>query len=541
MLRTAMLFQDGCVLQRGKPCAVFGTARPGAAVTVTVQGKTATAEAAADGNWKAVLPPLAASRCETLTVTCEGETLVYKSVAVGEVWLLGGQSNMEFHMRYDEALPEEEKGASHDRIRFFDVPEISYEGQERDFDYSRFGVWRTVNPTDLEYFSAVGYYFAKQLEQTLQVPVGLVGINWGGTPSCAWMSSAEVLQNGPAWLEDYERELKETHLGLAGDYVLHPEWNALTPEEQRENPVRRAAYALRYRKDPANNRGDLFGDAAADELLYGMCREKQLELLKLLERQAPPAEDAVLVGPLHQNRPGGLYETMLRKAAPYTARGVLWYQGESDSFHPELHAKMLSGVISSWRSLWRDTLPFYLVQLAPFEAWLQCVGDAFPLLREQEKTVAETVERVYLVCTADVGMRYDIHPKQKKPVGERLAFRALAEEYERQGQPRSPEYDGIVWEKEACAVLRFRYADGGLYAEGNPGREFELIRDGKRMPLEESGAVVKVDGNTVQIRFPATNPGSTEAPAQTLLYGQKPYFVGNLFSAAGLPVFPFET
>lgn len=184
MLKPAILFHDHGVLQRGKRIPVWGSADPGAPVTVTVQGQTATAVADGEGNWTAVLEPLEASLTETLTVTSADETVTFTDVAVGEVWLAGGQSNMEFHMRYDADMAEEQPGCTDGQLRFFDYPEVSYVGQIDEADYGKeYGFWRKCAPEQLERFSAVGYYFAKDLRRGLDVPVGIIGCNWGGTPS----------------------------------------------------------------------------------------------------------------------------------------------------------------------------------------------------------------------------------------------------------------------------------------------------------------------------------------------------------------------
>ena len=170
MLRPARMFQDGMVLQRDKPVAVWGRADPGAQVCVSMQGKTARCRADGHGAWKAVCGPFRAALGETLRIASEGEEQTLRDVAVGDVWLAGGQSNMEFPMRLDAVLPVE-KDLRNPQIRFFDYPEVSYPGQVDERDYWReYGLWRKAGPEDIQRFSAVAYYFARKVQADAGVP-----------------------------------------------------------------------------------------------------------------------------------------------------------------------------------------------------------------------------------------------------------------------------------------------------------------------------------------------------------------------------------
>lgn len=177
-LRLASLFMDGVVLQRDLPVPVWGEGPEGARVVLEIAGQTADT-VVENGQWRANLEPLQAGAGLELTVASNSEKKVIRNVAVGEVWIAGGQSNMEFALKFDAEGPEMIAGADDPEIRFFDVPKISYEGQEKDEDFSTAGFWRTFDPLSAPYFTAVGTYFAIRLRKTLGVPIGIIGCNWG--------------------------------------------------------------------------------------------------------------------------------------------------------------------------------------------------------------------------------------------------------------------------------------------------------------------------------------------------------------------------
>ena len=240
MLQTAKIFQDGMILQRGKRICVWGKSEPETTVTVEIQGQKESTIAKENGEWSVWISKLKASEDEVMHISTETEHLQYKDVAVGEVWVAGGQSNMEFWMRYEKHKEESMKELPKNRLRFYDVPEVCFDGQLEIFDYSRQAVWRKATKEDLEYFSAVGYYFQKALEKELNVPVGIIGCNWGGTVACAWMSQETVKKVGPAWIEDYEKQISNLDMK---EY-----W-----EKQKSNPM--------------NDRGNMFADEFTEFML----------------------------------------------------------------------------------------------------------------------------------------------------------------------------------------------------------------------------------------------------------------------------------
>lgn len=507
MLRLADIFQQDMMLQRGKPVRIWGQADPGEEIIVTVQGETASGIADEAGNWTAELPPLKASERETLKIAGPRDTVVLDNVAVGEIWLAGGQSNMEFHMRYEKHLPEVKPVCSNSRIRFYDVPEIAFEGQDEVFDYSKFGIWRPASPEDIEFFSAVSYYFSRELEKDLDVPVGIVGCNWGGTVSASWMDPETIRKAGPVWIEEYE--------ALASTI----DWDAFWAG-QRTNPL--------------NDRGNPFDDPFSEFIMPRTPSPEEVgAFFAQLAASGIMPDLAEGMGVLPSNFPGRLYETMLKKAAPFTVRGVLWYQGESDDehHHSDIYEKMLAGLISDWRRLWDDEqLPFLIVQLPGFERWLAVECDRFDLIRAAQQKVSDSMENVWLCSISDGGEQFDIHPKDKLIVGQRLSLLARGHVYGEDILCDAPVLKNAARDGNSV-ILTFDNAEGELVLKGSGIDCLKLISDGKNIPFN-----AEIIGETVLLRIDGRLPQNLRAD-----FAQGSYYNVNLYNKSGIPAVPFTT
>ncbi len=506
MLKLPMIFGNNMVLQRQKPMEIWGEADPNASVAVELcrGGETLDrTEAFADsgGAWRAFLPAREAARGLELVIRAGGDTVTIHDVLIGEVWIAGGQSNMEYFLQFDAEREMAFTRPEDPDIRFFDYPEISYEGELEEYDFSEFGLWRRCRREDLPWYSAVGYWFAEKLKGGIGIPVGIVGCNWGGTRACCWMDRARLEGTpGEVWLRDYEEGIKGV------DPADYRRAFCSVPNNINDHPV--------------------FG---RDTSIYypGFTREQQLNALAVMENMPrPPYVD--IIGPDHPWRPCGLYGTMLKKIVPYTCRGIIWYQGESDELHPEIYDQMMALLIGSWRELWHDELPFLMVQLAPFGAWMGCGSDAYPTLRDRQERVARTVPSVWLASSSDVGMRWDIHPKHKRPIGERLALLALGHVYGHDILCEAPSFESARWENGTLTVT-FRHADGLTLksADGktvSAGPVNDLLVDGK--PVEG-----RIEADRLVIPAP-------EKPKRMEL-AQCGYYEVNLYNRAGIPAKPF--
>ncbi len=208
----ASIFGDHMVLQRQKPVEIWGDCKKPQSLRVFVNGREAACTQASAGKWKMTLPPMEACRALTLQVSgdVEGECYVFKDVAVGEVWIAGGQSNMEFPLKYDAEAKKVIAEANNPDIRFYDCPKIKFEGQELEDDMSDYGFWRPCDPDNAPFYSAVGFYFAQKIQESTQVPVGIIGCNWGGTSAATWLDESYLAADEElsVYLHEYEAGLK---------------------------------------------------------------------------------------------------------------------------------------------------------------------------------------------------------------------------------------------------------------------------------------------------------------------------------------------
>ena len=503
MLQAAVIFHSGMILQRGKCLAVWGTGNPGETIGVQIQGRTGQTVTEADGTWSVDLPPLDASVSEELIIKSDSHKIIFEQVAVGEVWVAGGQSNMEFLMRYEKHKKEEVKDCTDPDIRFYDVPEVCYDGQLEEFDYSRQGIWRKANPENLDYFSAVGYYFQKALKEKLNVPVGIIGCNWGGTASCSWMNPETVRKVGEPWMQEYETR--------TASMDMEEYW-----ENQHGNQM--------------NDKGNPFADVFGEFMMPRTPTEE--ELVEFFSHIKDNFEEyANILQP--QAIPGSLYEHMLKSIVPYTIKGFLWYQGESDDVPGlnVLYKDMLSGLISDWRRLWGDeALPFLIVQLPGYDCWLMNTEENhYPIIRRCQEAVADSVEHTYLCSISDVGEEKDIHPKDKKTVGQRLALLARGHVYGEEILCDAPRAVSIKRNADGVAVT-FEHAEGGLEIKGGHLNALQIISEGTEQEYS-----VYTEGDQLIIRM-----GNPLEEGVSVKFAQTPWYQVNLYNKAGIPAVPFE-
>lgn len=508
MLKTAMPIGDHMVLQREQEILIWGSYDGTEDVILRFHG--AEVKAKRDGEtWQAVFPPMSASTGETLSITAGDEALVFSDVAVGEVWVAGGQSNMEFPMFYDVDYSAELEICENPDIRFFDMPEFVLKEQLSERDYSRFGFWRPCTPENLGPYSAVGYYFAKEIYASLHVPVGILGCNWGGTPACSWIREDYLeREHVRVWLDEYIEQTKDLDL---------------------------EAYEKLVKSSPSYYRDNHLEDPVTARMLTYKTEDEQREYdRKVTEMMAASGADLLPpVGPLSDHAPGRLYHSMLSEIIGYGMRGAIWYQGESDEFHPDIYAQTMEALVDCWRDAWGKKFPFLYVQLAPFDHWMHCTGEQYPILRQQQDLFSQTGENVYMASIMDSGLAWDIHPKNKRPVGTRLGLLARNKVYGDAVLADAPGAVSATWENGRIRVAMANAGDG-LTLRGDEIRDLQVFVDGR----EIDGFEAVVEGDCILLGGPSLTGARGSVVEIRLAW--KPYAEVNLYNSAGLPAKPFR-
>ncbi len=464
------IFGDHMVLQSGQPVPIWGWAPPGETITVSFAGQKKSATAAGDGHWEVSLDPLTVSTNPAELIIAGSETVAFKDVLVGEVWLCSGQSNMQKPVGTWRGQPiptinyqQELAAANFPLIRLMNVEIFNAELPARDFDirartnldYPWKG-WVACNPTSLDEikFSAVGYFFSRKLFEEIKIPIGMIEATAGGTSIEAW-TPASGFANDPA-LADFVKAAQTPKVRFEGTSI------------------------------------------------------------------------------------STLYNGMIHPMVPFALRGVLWYQGESNLLKRdgEIYANKMTAFIKSWRADWGRDVPFYFVQLPPLLYSARTnPPHAFTdeaVFREAQAAALKLPNTGMVVTTDLVDDLKNMHPPQKKEVGERLALLALANDYGRKDiEPSGPEYRAESIKHEGYkAVLRFNHVGKGLVSkDGQPLTWFETAgKDGKFFP-----AKAEISGDAIVI----TCPEVTEPWVVRFAWGESAR--PNFYNENGLPAVPFRT
>jgi sialate O-acetylesterase len=478
-VRLPALVSDNMVLQQEVPANVWGWADPQEKVTVKLGAKTATAVAGVDGKWSAKLTGLTPGVAGDMTIAGKN-TLTIKNVAVGEVWVASGQSNMEMVVKSAKDADAETKSADRPDIRMFTVARTwQLEPQE---DCA--GKWEICTPETVGHFSAVGYFFARRLNDDLKLPIGIIHSSVGGTPAQAW-TPTEVLAADP----DFQ--------------VFLQSW-----ETTKANyPKAKAEY------DKALEKWKTDAEAAKTA------------------GQPAPRPPQVPRGGDGNGSPGGLYNGMIAPLLPYTIRGAIWYQGEANASNGKLYRKLFPAMIVSWREKWGiPEFPFLFVQLANFMAKTEEPGESgWAELRDAQLATLE-LKNTGMAVAIDVGEEKDIHPKNKQEVGRRLALNALAIVYYREVEYASPRpLDAQVEDNKLRITLR--NAEGMKTTDGAAPKGFAIAGEDRKFHW----ATAELSGDHIIL----SSPEVPKPVAVRYAWANNPDV--NLVNGAGLPVSPFRS
>lgn len=500
----AAVFSSNMVLQREKKIRIFGEGEEGQKVTVILKlpmmADVCERTVVKDGRWMAELPPQKACDGASVTVTCGTWEKVMTNVSIGEVWLCGGQSNMEMELQNIKEGQTFLKDPKKPRVRFYYTQKKGFLDDDF-FRTEKMMCWKEFSEQDAACWSGVGYLFGKELSEKLGVTVGLIGCNWGGTSASHWMSKESLLSDRDIavyWEEFEERIQGKSVEEQIAEYKAYEEYQKQWEEKQ----------VKAYETNPNLSWTEL-------QEQIGPCRWP---------------------GPLNARnplRPAGLYECMLLRVAPYTLRGVIFYQGESDDHRPRTYAALFGRMIAQWRKVFLEpVLPFLFVQLPMHRYEADPDYKHWCLIREAQMDVYQTIKGTGIAVAIDSGDFNDIHPKDKRQVAHRLCLQALGQVY---GALDETEYMGPVYRdyvvKGSEIELYFDYAGDGFYYEGEKPVGFEIAGEDKQFVTAEaeiSGDRIVVSAKQVEnpcyVRYLWTNYGDV-----------------NLYGRNGIPVAPFRT
>ena len=478
-LALAAPFRDGLVLQHGKPLPVWGTAYPGEQVTLELNGQSKSTAADRDGRWSVQLDPLPVC-AEPATLRATGEnTVLVRDVLVGEIWLCSGQSNMNFPLVGARDAAREIAEANYPLIKYFDVQSsISQEPLEL-----AEGAWRTCSPETAGQFTAVGYFFARELHRQLGVPVGIIKATLGGSPIEAWMS-AEALGDTPA-ASAARSEWDRTSAGYLKRFASHQE--QLAAWRSRAAQTKAAGQPLTEAKP-------MLGFDESD-----------------------------------RSMPSGLYNGFIHPLEPLSLAGFVWYQGESNVERAADYRILFPKMIRQWRHGFQQAdLPFVFVQLPNFHDAGDATNQKWAWLREAQ-AATQSLPNVGMAVTIDVGDPADTHPRNKTEVGRRLALIALRQVYNRDIDDSGPVFRDVQREGSSLRI-RMDHADG-LQFKGSPTNAFIIAgRDRAFVPAE-----ARIDGETIV----ASAPGVDKPMAVRFAWENNPSAA--LLNSAGLPACPFRS
>ena len=486
-------FSDHMILQRERAAAIWGKADAGAEVSVTFKGKSASTKTDANGKWKAQIETGAAdAKGAVLTISAGKDKLEIKDVLVGEVWFASGQSNMAYTMNRSPEYAGLIAESRHPTLRVFNGPQVTAAENQDDIA----GVWEASTPETVPTFSAVAFFFARKLHLELGIPVGVIESPWGGKP-VETFTSREALNTLPGTKALVDALLKD--------------------EASYDQAKADAAYATKleqWKATMAAAKGK-----SADE-----------------RKRLPKKPDAPKRPLLTEGKPGVLFAAMIHPFVGYTMRGAIWYQGEGNAKAGAVpYDQTLPLMINDWRKRWADEFSFYYVQLASYRAASTAPGtpDPWALVQDRMRLVLGTTPKTGMAIINDVGEVNDIHPKNKKDPGERLARWALAKDYGKELIYSGPLFKSSEV-KDGAIRVTFDQSGAGLKSrDGGALKRFEIAGADKVWKWADA----KIDGTDSVL----VSSAEVKSPAAVRYAWASNPEGANLINSDGLPASVFRT
>ncbi len=464
-LQMSLLYTDNMVLQRNKPLPLSGRANAGEKVTVKIAAQKKITTAGDDGKWTVILEPLRVGKPYTLSIETKSRKLVYKNVLAGEVWLCSGQSNMAFMLKQTNNASGDIAKAENPNLRFFDM-KPRWETNAVEWDASV-----------LDSLNRLQYYKKTQ---------------WVECNSQSAATFSAVAYHFGKMLAD--------SLGVPVGLIC----NAVggSPCESWID-----------RKTLEYDFPDILVDWKQNDMIQDWVRG----------RAALNVKKSVTKLQRHPYEPCYLYESGILPLEHYPINGIVWYQGESNAHNMEIYEELFPMLVNSWRKSWENKdLPFYYVQLSGLNrpSWTR--------FRDSQRRMMEKIPGVYMTVSSDRGDSLDVHPRDKRDIGERLARWALNKSYQKPVVPSGPLFRSVEY-KDSVAVLSFDYSNGMHSSDGRPLLTFELAEfDGVYYSAKAEVIGEKIKLTSKEVRHP-----------RYVRYGWQPFTRANLVNGSQLPASTF--
>ncbi len=504
-LTVSNLFGDGMVLQRDKPVRVWGWAEKGAKVQVEFAGQRVGAEADKDGKWVATFEPMPASfESRDLVITSTAGNLTLKDILVGEVWVCGGQSNMAWSVGGALDPEIEIQSADTPAVRYLRLQLVASHEVQRDVPLDAGAGWRPCMPEHVRNCTAVGYYFALRLHRYLKVPVGIIDNSWGGTSANHWCSDATLraIPEMRPIFEDFDKAVKA--------------WVDGGEDEGAKQRHEAALKAWEIARDQAQRDG-----------------------------ARAPGRPSIDVDPRTGRQPSGMYNTLLAPMAGLSLRGALYYQGENNAFGQAWKPfyATFPGVIHDWRAVFADeALPIGLIQIAGWSNRRTMDYDQnhhTNVVREIQHKVWQQTPNTGLIVTYDANSDGNIHPKNKRPVGERSAKWALSQVYGVKGaggrplEWRGPVYQSYTTQADKIVIQFDKATAEGLRVDKDDARGFYIAGEDRVFHIAQ--ALPDAQAGTVTV-------WSEQVPQPVAVrYAISNLPNGTLMNGMEIPAYPFRT
>ena len=512
------IFGDHMVLQQDKTIPIWGTAAPGEAVAVTLGAATGKSTADASGKWRVDLPAQLEVATPQELIVAGANTLKFEDVLLGDVWVCSGQSNMGFPLKDERNAATEIPQSADPQLRLFQVGRKPIGTPQDDVAG---GKWVLCDPTTVPTFSAVAYYFGHELRQTLKRPIGLIATSWGDTPAEAW-TSLSGLQKDPA-LKHYVDSYRRTQDIAA----------KITPETKADFEAKSAQWT----KDQVDWQKAVAAAKAANQPPPP-------------QPTPPPANPDPFFATKYPNVPTCLFNGMVAPIIPYAIKGVIWYQGESNTAYGGDYHILFPTMISDWREKWGEgDFPFLFVQLARYHG---APNEFWPTVREAQLTTL-SLPNTAMASAVDIGDPNQIHPADKMDVGQRLAKAAHKIAYGENVVGEGPIYDSMKIDGKTIRISFTKESIGSGLTPGLP-------------PWLPAGTLPVLSGTIAPVApseltdFLIAGPDQNFVPAKAIVdhdtvivssdavtspvavrYGWSNTPTINLYNKEGLPASPFRT